>query len=439
MKDYYCLDLKFKDKSLSDSIHHAHLYIKNEEIFIEIFENKESPNADRKFTNSENALSFFDENFEVVKSNYKVIFDGSRIQQVKTFHFKETNKHFVIYLTSVCIIKENLNKEVFNEGKVYLNTNGLKVVNEFYSFFTNFQNKNIFEIGRMEGMEDFYSFGNLKFRPELEFYANDRRNSEEFTIKRIPIINYSFQDQNYESAKEKLDIICKFLSFCFGIRINYTNLHYKKSDEIFYYSNYERLGHNYNSNFASIFSFLKENYRIEKILHTDWFNHYMSNRKKLDKAIENYLHSREVDSSSKYLLLFNIIEIFNLKQDIEKFKLNDLQEENFKKALELIEATLADKNEIDLLRDKWKWSTNKLILKPMKSPLEETLKQNGIKVERFGFSFKSLKDVRDKLTHGSVSSIKEEKLKEYTYAIGKISISLILSQLGFKNDLRHDF
>lgn len=290
----------------------------------------------------------------------------------------------------------------------------------------------------MKGMVDFYECDNLKFRPELEFWWKDERSSEEFTIKKIPIISYSFEKESYESVKEKIDIICKFLSFCFGIRVNYTNLHYRTDNEIYYLSNYETLDHTYNSKFAPIFRFLNQNCRIEKILSTNWFNHYISKTKKLDKAIENYLHSREVDGSSKFLLLFNIIEIFNVKQEVEQFELNELKDENFKKALELIEETIVDKDEINLLRDKWKWSINKLVLKPMKSPLEETLKYNGIDAEKFGFSFDSLKKVRDKLTHGSVSSIKEEKLKEYTYAIGKISISLILSQLGFKDDLKND-
>jgi hypothetical protein len=46
--------------------------------------------------------------------------------------------------------------------------------------------------------------------------------------------------------------------------------------------------------------------------------------------------------------------------------------------------------------------------------------------------------VRDKLTHGSIASINDEKLKEYIYAVSKISTSLILSQLGFKEDLVTD-
>ncbi|UOU96989.1 hypothetical protein MUU74_10835 [Chryseobacterium daecheongense] len=439
MKEYYCLDLKFKNQKISAFIHHAHLYIKDEEIFIRIFENKEATDVYEKFCLSDNSLGLFEENFNVIESDNKISSDKSRIWKAERSGFKDSNSFFTVYLTSICIVKKNEYKENINQGKVYLNNNGLKITNNFYSFFTNFKDKNIFEIGRMDSMKDFYNCDGLKFRPELEFWGNDRRDSEEFTIKKIPIINYSFENESYESAKEKIDIICKFLSFCFGIRVNYINLHYRTVDNIYYFSNYETLDHTYNSKFSPIFRFLKENCRIEKILCTDWFNHYIQKGKKLDKAIENYLHSREVDGNSKFLLLFNIIEIFNVKQEVEKFDLNELKEENFKKALELIEETLVDKDEVNLLRDKWKWSINKLVLKPIKSPLEETLKHNGIEAEKFGFSFKSLKDIRDKLTHGSVGSIKEQKLKDCTDAMGKISISLILAQLGFMEDTKKVF
>jgi len=89
-----------------------------------------------------------------------------------------------------------------------------------------------------------------------------------------------------------------------------------------------------------------------------------------------------------------------------------------------------------LIRNKWKWTIEKLITKPMGSPLENTLIQNSINAENFGFKFKELKTVRDKLTHGRTSSIDDEKLKLYTYAMAKISISLILSKLGFKEELQ---
>ncbi|MNL18269.1 hypothetical protein D3C87_1394090 [compost metagenome] len=91
-----------------------------------------------------------------------------------------------------------------------------------------------------------------------------------------------------------------------------------------------------------------------------------------------------------------------------------------------------------LLKDKWDGLINKISIKPLKSPLEETLKLNNVNPLVFGFAFKKLKETRDKLTHGSVNSIKEEDLKLQIYCLRKIAISLILSNLGLKDDLKKD-
>ena len=40
MEEYHCLDLQFKDSSISKLQHHAHLYVENDKIFIRIFLNK---------------------------------------------------------------------------------------------------------------------------------------------------------------------------------------------------------------------------------------------------------------------------------------------------------------------------------------------------------------------------------------------------------------
>src|SRR5690606_10273494 len=161
------------------------------------------------------------------------------------------------------------------------------------------------------------------------------------------------------------------------------------------------------------------------------------NERQFDKAIDNYLHSREVDLNASFLLLFNIIEIFNIKQEVEKFEFNKSKEENFNKAFDLISHTLQNEQDKELLKDKWNGLINKIEIKPLKSPLEETLNLNNIKPTDFGYSFGKLKSTRDKLTHGSVSSIKEKDLKSQIFCLRKIALRLILANLGLKNDLKN--
>src|SRR5690606_18121102 len=134
------------------------------------------------------------------------------------------------------------------------------------------------------------------------------------------------------------------------------------------------------------------------------FSNYLKNEQQFDKAIDNYLHSREVDLNASFLLLFNIIEIFNIKQEEEKFSFNELKEKNLNEAFNLISQALDNEMDQQLLRDKWNGLISKIEIKPLKSSLEETLRMNNIKSIDFGYSFSRLKKTRDKLTHGSVSS-----------------------------------
>jgi len=153
---------------------------------------------------------------------------------------------------------------------------------------------------------------------------------------------------SYENCKSHVDSICKFLSLCYGIRIEYNRFIYRTESEIYIYTNPEQIKNKHVSNVSLIFKLLKDNYRIEKILMTDWHSKFIANKSKFDKSIDNYSHSREVESSSRYLLLFNIIEIFSGKQEIEKFNFNEL----------------------------------------------ETLKNNNINSIEFGYSFNKLKEIR---------------------------------------------
>jgi len=438
MNNYYCLDLKFKDQNISSKVHHAHLFVSDEKIYLQIIDDDIKSQVDNFYSISNNALGFFEDNFEIIKTEIGIILEKSKIYKVVSFESDERHQYFTIFIGSICLVRENEYKDYINEGKAVLNENGLKVVNLFYSFFTNLKDKNVFSISRMNGMSDFYNINEMEFRPELDFVNNEQRGSREFTITKIPTINFNFKNLVYGEIVRYNKIICTFLSFCFGVRITIKKIVYRTDQDIYILRNTAPNNKIYISEFSVIFSLLEENYNIEKILKTNWFDYFLGNETKINKAIDNYLHSREVELSSAFLLLFNIIEIFNINQTQEKFQFNGLKEENFSKAYELIKESLADDEDVNLLKNKWDGLINKISIKPLKSPLEETLKTNNINSLAFGFSFKKLKETRDKLTHGSVNSIKEEDLKLQIYCLRKIAISLILSNLGLKNDLKTD-
>lgn len=426
MNDYNCIDIEFKDKNISEQKYHAHLFIKKKQIFIRIYANENS-DLDTRFMMHPNSLGNFDENFKIIKSDLEFLTEDSRIFRSQSFVTKASGKFFTIFLSSICIIRPNVHKEDIDCGRAYLNENGLKIVNHFYSFFTNFRDKNKYEISRMNGMHDFYSLNNIKYRPELDFHSNEQRSSKEFTVKKLPMINFTYKDLTYNQVKNHIDIICNFLSLCYGIRVEYHKLIFRTPNSIYVYLNNEKLSFTYKSTFSTVFFLLKKNCRIEDILKTDWHLKYLSKKSKIDKSIDNYLHSREVESSAKYLLLFNIIEIFSLKTAEEKFEVNKQKNQSLMDAYNILESTLKNKEDSVLFKKKWDGLINKIFIKPLDGQLENVLKSSNIKSQDFGFSFNELKKIRDKLTHGSVNSIKEEKLKEYIIAIRKICVCLILA------------
>ena len=434
MKEYYCINLKFKDERISTKTFHSHLFVSDEEMYFQVIDNDIGSQIDRNFSIS-GALGLLEEKLEVLESEVSLFFDKSRIYKMTSFQSDTQNTYFTIYVSKIALIFPNKYKEYINEGTAYLNDNGLKVVNSFYSYFSNFD-KNIFSISRMQGMEDFYEINQFSYRPELEFKNNEKRGSKEFTVKKIPTINYQFEDLEFEQIKSSIETICSFISFCFGIRILPEKIVYRTEKDIVVYRDNSPNNKTFVSDFSTVFRMLEKNYNIQRILKTDWSTNYFLKKEQFDKAIDNFLHSREVNLSASYLLLFNIIEIFNEKSENEKFEFNDTKKENFDKAYDLISKSLKNADDVDLLKDKWNGITNKIELKPMKSPLENGLLINNINALDFGYSFSRLKKTRDKLTHGSISSIKEKDLKAQMYSLQKISLKLILANLGFKDELK---
>lgn len=437
MKEYYCVNLKFKNTDVSYETFHSHLYVSDTKMHFQIIDNSPNSQIDSKFSILKDSLGLFEDNFEIVETEVGLYFDQSKIYKITSFQSDMQNNYFTVYVDKMAVVFSNKNKELVNEGKAFLNKNGFKVISTFYSFFTNFKDQNALTISRMNGMSDYYEAGTITFRPELDFKNNDKRGSEEFTVRKIPYINYKSLESDFERTKRTIQIICSFLSFCFGIRIRCEKLIFYSEEQFFIYRDQSPNNKTFVSDFSVIFHHLDKNYNIQKTLKTDWFSNYLKNEQQFDKAIDNYLHSREVDLNASFLLLFNIIEIFNIKQEEEKFSFNELKEKNLNEAFNLISQALDNEMDQQLLRDKWNGLISKIEIKPLKSSLEETLRMNNIKSIDFGYSFSRLKKTRDKLTHGSVSSIKDEDLKSQVYGLRKIALRLILANLGLKDDLKN--
>lgn len=437
--DFYCLDVKIKNKDICDEKLHSHLYISNSSIEIKIYIDSTN-DIDRKFMvwNSSNQLSdFVNEQIEAEISEHETILQkidisNSRIKSIKSKEYENDKEYFTIYLDKILVYKKLNFNENIGTAKVFLNEDGFDLVKNFYSFFTMNAREGNFGITRMNGMNSFYKIGEIKFRPEFEYNYSDSKNNKDFKIEKIPIIKFIFPE-TIEDKKliEQINIVCNINSFYQGNLIDYYRITAFKSNSILSITKIIKESSGLKVNSINFFLNIKG---IDNFLKTNWSKNYLVNSKKIDKAIENYIHSRFVDINSRFLMLYNIIEILmaNKSNSNDKFELivNDLEKDKiYKRALTELKKTIAKKDYIDF-ENKWNILQNKIAFKPMKSPLVEFLKENNIENKDLKIDIDKIKEIRDKITHGSVKSLKSSIIEDANYDLYRISIKLILNQLG---------
>jgi hypothetical protein len=439
--DFYCLEIKIKNEDICEEKLHSHLYISNSAIEIKIYIDSTN-DTDRKFMiwSSSNQLSdFVTEQIEIEISEHekvlqKIDLSNSRITSVKSKEYENDKEYFTLYLDKILIYKKlNFNENV-GIAKVFLNEDGFSLVKNFYSFFTMNVKEGNFGISRMNGMNSFYKIGEIKFKPEFEYSYSDSRNNKDFKIEKVPIIKFIFPE-TIEDKKliEQISIVCNITSFYLGNLIDYYRITAFKPNSIL--SLTKIIKENSGLKVNSINYFLNTK-GIDNFLKTNWSKNYLANSKKIDKAIENYLHSRFVDINSRFLMLYNIIEILmaGKSNSNEKFELivNDLEKEKiYKIALTELKKTISKKDYLDF-ENKWKILQNKIAYKPMKSPLVDFLEENNIENKDLKIDIDTIKQIRDKITHGSVKTLKSNIVEEANYDLYRISIKLILNQLGLK-------
>ncbi|MNS30500.1 hypothetical protein D3C72_625340 [compost metagenome] len=175
---------------------------------------------------------------------------------------------------------------------------------------------------------------------------------------------------------------------------------------------------------------------INGFLKLNWQKGYIQNQDKLNEAITNYTHSRLLDTNSKFMLLYNIIEICMGGNKIieEKFTSVVTRKKKisiYREAFKIIKQTVAEEDYYDFEK-KWDTVKQKLVHKPMKSPLIQFLEANRININNMETSINEMKKLRDSIFHGSVDPATTEQIKKSNQQLYSITSILILNLLGVK-------
>lgn len=307
---------------------------------------------------------------------------------------------------------------------------GFNIVSEFYASLWGSNGE--FKINRMKGMDEFYQIGKAEFRPEFNFvFADDKRNSET-KITKEPMLKFRYKENiTEEEAIKYAEIICLLASFYNHLKIDYTlsRIHLLQHTIIIKKIHKKSIA----DSFGGLSEF-KNYWDFHKFMQSNWKQHALKNFKKLSKVIELFNQSLAVDNSSSFLIRFNIIEICmgGIKITDEKFQ-SDLSETGkqkiFSEASTILLKMIKPNDHKDFLA-KWEAVKNKLAYKPMKSPLLTFFKSQKLTPSKFPISVDEIKDIRDKITHGSINKIKHDKLEKANKLLYRITGILILNLLG---------
>lgn len=314
---------------------------------------------------------------------------------------------------------------------------GFRVVEPFYGVFgskTFFKSDGKFEINRMNDSKKFYKLGKSKFRPEFNVYSKDNKKDRAATIIKEPKIQFKYQ--NGITEKDAVfygDVVLMLASFYHHIKIDYILRRIHLPENTITIKNIEEK--NFFDTNGKLWSF-GINWEFNKFLQASWQNETIKNFELLSKAITLFNQSLLVDSSSAFLIRFNILEICNKhKQDKEKFTLiltkeqrKERQDEALNKLLETIKT-----EEHEEYKKRWNDIQAFLQNKPMKNQLVSFLESQNLDPKTFPVTIKDLKELRNDITHGSINGVNAEQLRKANILLYRISGILILNLMGIKD------
>lgn len=446
MDNPYCFDIEFITEELGNAqiiedslpvakVHHAHLYDSPEKIDIRIYFDPKTY-FHRKFDAWLNNINFRKFGQYIKTSNVtqnhgmqSLSFEQARFKGYSSSSANiEGQYEYIVVNVDWVRMEWQANEWEVNTAKFYLNQAGFKIASFFYSPLWIPDNK--FESQRRS--EKYFKINDQEYRPEFNFYQSDDSKRTEIKITKEPLLSFK-EVQAEESILASANILCSSVSFFYQNNIDYSFARIRLLEKTITIRKLLPPQIDYPAN--NLWH-LKNHWSLEKYLESDWSIGFIQNQGKLFKAIRNYVQAFQVDESSRYLLLYNILEIIKggKSDEPEKFKpiLNEQEEiEKFQEALATLLKTV-NQEEHEAFKDKWKGIIGKLKYKPIKSPISELLVDNDIVPDDLPITINALAEIRNKLVHGSINSIQQDELEKATRLIYRITGILILNLMGIK-------
>ena len=271
--------------------------------------------------------------------------------------------------------------------------------------------------------------------PLFEFINNDNRNEQEIKIRKVPVVKWS-KFSTWQSVIQYNTWICQLASIYYGNEINYTqarvDIDGRRS------ITYQILS---DSNVKSQNSFFYFNglQQIYKFLDTVSYSQIMAYSSQFTTISERFIQSGYLDGSTRYLVLYNILELYqNVYGKRKKDKKND----------KAIRTTIADKIEVlinhittkfkevtedienpmvkQCIETRYNAARSALNREPSGKTMKKFIEEQGFDINRIGeYTNEDIFKLRNQVVHGSSIRI-PDSANEILFFIVKVLILRML-------------
>jgi hypothetical protein len=454
MSNYHCLDIEFLDIDLASyyirskvevsKVHHVHLYTSKDEIELKNFFDDQTYFGE-KFVDWLGGIdrkkfgSFL--KVEVTKNHtneglQKLDFSEAKLLGFKnsTNYYENGKKYILISVDTVKFYWNPVDTET-HTAEFYLDDKGFRIVEPFYlplfpkSFF---KNDGEFEIRRVNGSNSFYELTKFSFRLEYSFSSTNNSKERVASITKHPKIQFKYI--NGITEKEAIfygDIVLMLASFYHHIKIDYITRRIHLPENTITIKNIEQK--NFIDTNGNLSGF-EINWDFNKFLQSSQQKEVEAHFTLLSKVIALFNQSHLVDSHSKFLIRYNIIEICDKqKRNSTGFKLSVNKKERKAKQGEALEKLLEtiDPKEHEEFKKRWQDVLGMLNEKPMGNQLILFLESQNLNPKAFPLKISDLKRLRNDLVHGS-TNVDPENLRKANILLYRINGILILNLMGIK-------
>ena len=441
--EIYCVEIIIEEDSFKDSINrfHSHLEINNNEILLLIYNVPNNPRFKHVFhdflkkihyRNLGKYISIIDKNSFIENRIQKIEITSSNCIGF-TSQMDSSNQDMIKLSLDEVFMYKSPSEEHIGKSAFYINDAGFDIISDNYTQLWS-KNNDSFTYKKMKDIAPFHEIGNIRFTPKFNFQIKDSKREKESIIIKKPYFEL-IHDENI-SEIEILNTIKL---------INLISTFYSKNPIEFYNGYiflkeyqikiYKAIENRLTENKGTLFPVVRIN-NLDKLFSRIQIKKIdFSQLNKIEIMIQKFWQTNLVDIRSSILLNFAILEIAkDSNNGTEQFEIKDTSHKNdviadFKEKI----LSLIDEKEKIIFEKKFEFIIPKLFIKPLKSPLEDYLTSIGLVVDDFYPKFKTIKNVRDSITHGSISTHSLDKLESVNAMLYRISICIILDYLKIEN------